>query len=145
MESIYEEALCHELTLREIEFERQVEVDVVYKSHVIKGQRIDVLLEQEVIIELKSVSRLPELAKAQTLSYLKASRLKRALLINFGEKRPEPPVWYWWTESQDYLCDLCGGEGHVFTYSRRSAHAFRLYRMLLVLQLHTTTNKLSQL
>ncbi len=87
LESIYEEALCHELTLRGIEFEHQVEVNVMYKGHVIKGQRIDVLVEQEVIIELKSVSRLPEVAKAQTLSYLKATRLKRALLINFGENR----------------------------------------------------------
>ncbi|MCH8204290.1 MAG: GxxExxY protein [Candidatus Hydrogenedentes bacterium] len=87
LESIYEEALCHELTLRGIEFERQVEVEVIYKGHVIKGQRIDVLVEQEVIIELKSVRSLPEVAKAQTLSYLKATLLKRALLINFGEKR----------------------------------------------------------
>ena len=86
-ESSYEDALYHEFTLREIGFERQVEVDVIYKSHVIKGQRIDVLVEQEVIIELKSVGRLPEVAKAQTLSYLKATLLKRALLINFGEKR----------------------------------------------------------
>ncbi len=124
-ESIYEEALCHELMLREIEFERQVEIDAVYKSHVIKGQRIDVLVAQEVIVELKSISRLPEVAKTQTLSYLKATRLKRGLLINLGEKRPEPPVWYWWTESQDYVCDfcgLCGEEERVFTYLRRGAH-----------------------
>ena len=87
LESIYEKALCHELGLRGIEFERQVEVDVVYKGHIIKGQRIDVLVEQEAIVELKSVSRLPDVAKAQTLSYLKATGLKRALLNNFGEKR----------------------------------------------------------
>ena len=87
LESIYEEALCHELTLRGIEFERQVEVDVIYKGHVIKGQRLDVLVEREVIVELKAVSRLPDVAKAQTLSYLKATSLKRALLINFGDKR----------------------------------------------------------
>jgi GxxExxY protein len=87
LESIYEEAICHELTLRGIEFERQVEVDVIYKDYVIKGQRLDILVEREVVVELKSVSRLPEVAKAQTLSYLKATRLKRALLINFGEKR----------------------------------------------------------
>ena len=87
LESIYEEALCHELSLRKIVFERQIEVDVVYKDYVIKGQRLDVLVEREVIVELKAVSRLPEVAKAQTLSYLKATRLKRALLINFSEKR----------------------------------------------------------
>ncbi|PXF57858.1 MAG: GxxExxY protein [Deltaproteobacteria bacterium] len=87
LESIYEEAICHELTLRGIEFERQVDVDVIYKDYVIKGQRLYILVEREVVVELKSVSRLPEVAKAQTLSYLKATRLKRALLINFGEKR----------------------------------------------------------
>jgi len=88
LESIYEEALCHELRLRGFECERQVEVDVYYKDIVvIKGQRLDLLVEKQVVVELKSVSRLPEVAMAQTLSYLKAIRLKRALLINFGEKR----------------------------------------------------------
>ena len=87
LESIYEEALCYEFSLREIPFERQVEVDVVYKSKRIKGQRIDILVADEVIVELKSVSKLQDIFMAQTLSYLKSTRLKRALLINFGEKR----------------------------------------------------------
>jgi GxxExxY protein len=87
LESIHEEALCHELTSRSIESSRQVDMDLVYKGHAIKGQRLDVLVEQEVIIELKWVTRLPEIAMAQTLSYLKAAQLKRALLANFGEKR----------------------------------------------------------
>jgi GxxExxY protein len=87
LESIYEEALCYELEIREVKFQRQVEIDVIYKGRVIKGQRIDLLVEDEVIIEIKSVSRLPEIATAQTLSYLKATGLKRGLLINFGEKR----------------------------------------------------------
>jgi GxxExxY protein len=84
LESIYEEALCHEFYLRGIEFRRQVEIDVIYKGRIIKGQRIDVLVENEVIIELKSVAKLPEVAAAQILSYLKATGLKRGLLINFG-------------------------------------------------------------
>jgi GxxExxY protein len=87
LESIYEEALCHEFTLRKIKFERQVAIDFIYKGHAIKGQRLDILVEKEAIIELKSASRLPEVAMAQTLSYLRAAGLKRALLINFGEKR----------------------------------------------------------
>ena len=87
LESIYEEALCHELALCGLEFARQVEVDVVYKGKIIKGQRINVLVEGEVVTELKSVSRLQEIAKAQVLSYLKATGLKRALLLNFGERR----------------------------------------------------------
>jgi GxxExxY protein len=87
LESIYEEALCHEFKLQEIQFQRQVDVDVMYKGLTIQGQRLDLLVEGEVVVELKSLSKLPEVAMAQTLSYLKATSLKRALLINFGEKK----------------------------------------------------------
>jgi GxxExxY protein len=87
LESIYEEALCHEFSLRCISFQRQMEVDVKYKGFTIKGQRLDLLVESEVVVELKSVTKLPDVAMSQTLSYLKSTGLKRALLINFGEKR----------------------------------------------------------
>ena len=80
LESVYEEALCVELRLRGISFQRQVEVDVNYKGQIIKGQRIDLLVGGEVIIELKAVTHLPEVAVAQALSYLKATGLKRANL-----------------------------------------------------------------
>jgi len=84
LESIYEEALAIELDLRSIPFRRQVEIDVQYKGHTIKGQRLDLLVEGQVVVELKSVTNLPEVAMAQVLSYLKASGLKRGLLLNFG-------------------------------------------------------------
>ena len=84
LESIYEEALCHELTLRNVPVQRQVERDVIYKGVAIKGQKIDILVNGEVIVELKSLARTPEVAKAQTLSYLRSTGLKRGLLINFG-------------------------------------------------------------
>ncbi|WP_075085114.1 GxxExxY protein [Mariniblastus fucicola] len=87
LESIYEEALCWELKLRSIAHQRQVEVDVVYKDKLIKGQKVDVLVNEELVLELKAVSKLPDVAIAQTLSYLKATSLSRALLLNFGEKR----------------------------------------------------------
>ena len=87
LESIYEEVLCYELRLRGISVENQLEVDVIYKEIVIKGQKLDILVEKQVVVELKSLSKLPEVAMAQTLSYLKATGLKRALLLNFGEKR----------------------------------------------------------
>jgi GxxExxY protein len=87
LESIYEEALCCELELRGIPFQRQVEVDVVYKGHTIKGQRVDILVDHQVVVELKAVTQLPDVATAQTLSYLKATGLKRALLINFSQGR----------------------------------------------------------
>ena len=87
LESIYEDALCHEFTLRNINFERQVPVDVVYKNHLIQGQRLDMLVEKEVIVEIKSLRKLPYVATAQVLSYLKATGLSRALLVNFGETK----------------------------------------------------------
>ncbi|WP_404308406.1 GxxExxY protein [Neorhodopirellula lusitana] len=87
LESIYEEALCHELQLRGVACERQKEVDVIYKGHVIKGQKLDILVEAEVVVELKAVTKLPDVAIAQTLSYLKATGLKRGLLINFSQSK----------------------------------------------------------
>ena len=68
LESIYEEALAVELQLRGIECRRQVEVDVTYKGHILKGQRIDLLVAEEVIVETKSLSKLPDVAYAQILS-----------------------------------------------------------------------------
>ena len=86
LESIYEEALCHEFDLRGMGHRRQVEIDVLYKGKIIKGQRIDILVGEEVVVELKSLSKLPDVSTAQLLSYLKATGLKRGLLINFGTK-----------------------------------------------------------
>ena len=63
---------------------------MIYKEKVIKDQRIDLVVEDNgdrAVVDLKSVSRLPEIATAQVLSYLKSTGLKRGLLINFGEKR----------------------------------------------------------
>jgi len=87
LESIYEEALRVELELRSIQIARQVSVDVVYKGRTIKGQRIDLIVEGEVVVEIKSVSKVAEVVLAQILSYLKATGLGRGLIINFGEKR----------------------------------------------------------
>jgi GxxExxY protein len=87
LESIYEEALCVELGLRGVNYQRQVHVDVIYKGPTIKGQQIDLLVEDQVVVELKAVARLPEVATAQVLSYLKATHLRRGLLINFGMPR----------------------------------------------------------
>ena len=87
LESIYEEALCIELGLTGVSFQRQLAVDVLYKGHAIQGQRLDLLIANEVVVEIKSLRALPEVATAQLLSYLKATGLKRGLLLNFGEKQ----------------------------------------------------------
>jgi len=87
LESIYEEALCVEFEMRGIRFQRQVDADVNYKGHAIKGQRIDLIVEDEVVVELKAVGSLPEIVTAQVLSYLNATGLKRALVLNFSAYR----------------------------------------------------------
>ncbi len=87
LESIYEDALVVELRLRGIQVERQVAVDVDYKGQILKGMRVDLLVDDEVVVELKAVARYPETATAQVLSYLRFTRLKRGLLLNFGLPR----------------------------------------------------------
>jgi GxxExxY protein len=90
LESVYEQALCYEFDLRGIHYQRQAGAEMTYKDKVIKDQRIDLLVEDDgdrVVVDLKSLSRLPEISTAQLLSYLKATRLRRGLIINFGEKR----------------------------------------------------------
>lgn len=87
LEAIYEDALAVELGLRGIAYERQVEKEFHYKGVPIRGQRLDFVVDGEVVVEIKSVSQLPEVAMAQVLSYLKATGLRRGLLLNFGMKR----------------------------------------------------------
>jgi GxxExxY protein len=90
LESVYEQALCHEFDLRFIRYECQKSVQMWYKDKPIKDQRIDLVVEEngdEVVVDIKSVSRLPEIATAQLLSYLKSTGLKRGLIINFGQER----------------------------------------------------------
>lgn len=87
LESIYEEALCHELTLRTIPYEQQKSVNICYKGKTIKGQRLDLVVAGQVVVELKSVRTLDHIFTAQLLSYLKSSGIKTGLLINFGAER----------------------------------------------------------
>jgi GxxExxY protein len=85
LESAYEECLCHEFDLRGILCKRQHPVPVRYKDTKLDcGYRIDVLVEDRVILELKSVDRLEPIHEAQVLTYLKLTRLKVGLLINFN-------------------------------------------------------------
>jgi GxxExxY protein len=87
LEAIYQDALSVELGLRGIAFERQVEKEFVYKGVPIGGQRLDFVVAGEVVVEIKSVSELPDVALAQVLSYLKGTGLRRGLLLNFGMRR----------------------------------------------------------
>jgi GxxExxY protein len=87
LESVYEEALCYEFQSQNIKFERHTPADIVYKGKTIKGQRIDLLVEGAVVVEIKAINKLPEIAISQLISYLKATNLKRGLIINFNEKK----------------------------------------------------------
>ncbi|MGD1089920.1 MAG: GxxExxY protein [Verrucomicrobiota bacterium] len=84
MEGVYEEAMCVELTDREIFFERQKEISVLYKERPIGKHRVDLLVGQSLIVELKAIETLTDIHKAQVISYLKATRLALGLLINFN-------------------------------------------------------------
>ena len=85
LESAYEECLCHELNRRSIRLKRQVSVPLIYKNIRLDcGYRIDILVEELVLIELKSVERLDPLHHAQVLTYLRLRNLWLGLLINFN-------------------------------------------------------------
>ena len=86
MESVYESCLCHELEMAEIAYERQVEVAVAYKGLCLpRAYRIDVLVEDQLVLELKSVSEVSETHSAQILSYMKLVEKPVGLLLNFNE------------------------------------------------------------
>ncbi|MBK7582360.1 MAG: GxxExxY protein [Myxococcales bacterium] len=83
-ESVYERALASELGLRGLPFERQQRVQVVYKGQVVGVGRVDLLVGECLIVELKAVEELAAVHVAQVLSYLRASGCQLGLLINFN-------------------------------------------------------------
>jgi GxxExxY protein len=84
LESAYEECLCHELNLRSIQYQRQLELPVSYKGCKLEcGYRIDLLVEDEVVVELKAVESVLPIHKAQLLTYLHLSGRSKGLLLNF--------------------------------------------------------------
>ena len=86
LESAYEEALCHELELRAIPHERQKMLPLNYKEKTLKTDyRMDLLVDEKVIVEIKAREKISLIDKAQTLTYLKLSNTKLALIINFHE------------------------------------------------------------
>ena len=85
LESAYEECLAHELVLAGLNFERQKPVPVVYKDIKLEcGYRIDLLVENSVIVELKSVECINPVHEAQILTYMKFANKSIGLLINFN-------------------------------------------------------------
>jgi len=85
LEAIYEECLCHELALRGLSFERQLIVPVVYKGVKLESKhRLDVLVQNTVILELKTVDRILPIHEAQLLTYLRLLSKPVGLIINFN-------------------------------------------------------------
>lgn len=86
-ESVYETCLCDELTNAEIPFEQQVEIPVCYKGRRMEvGFRADLVVEKELVIEIKSVDKLGPLHEAQVLTYLRLGGFRKALLMNFNTR-----------------------------------------------------------
>jgi GxxExxY protein len=87
LEAVYEEALAHEFHLRGILYERQKPIVIRYKDIVAGEQRLDLLVDGKVIVELKTIKDFEDIHLAITLSYMRATKIGVALLINFNKPR----------------------------------------------------------
>jgi GxxExxY protein len=85
LESAYEECLCYELSKNGLEVKRQVPIPVIYKEIKLDcGYRIDILVENQIVVELKSVEAFAPVYEAQVLTYMKFAEKQTGLLINFN-------------------------------------------------------------
>ena len=90
LESVYEDALCYELDLRNIAYQRQIDLDVTYKDVIFERKfRADLLVENKVLVENKAIKKIVNQDEAQLLNYLKTTGLKVGLLFNFGSEEFE--------------------------------------------------------
>ncbi len=85
LESVYEECLCYELSQQKVIFQRQLELPIQYKSLALNASyRIDLLVENSLLLELKSVDKLLPIHMAQLLTYMKLAQINTGLRINFN-------------------------------------------------------------
>ncbi|MBI1291756.1 GxxExxY protein [bacterium] len=85
LEGLYEECLCHELTLGGLSWRRQVALPVMYKQKQLQTEyRLDLVVEEKVILELKAVEKLLPIHHAQIMTYLKLTGFRVGLLMNFN-------------------------------------------------------------
>ena len=96
LEQVYALALERELVARGRKVQREVDVPIFYKGEFLTKQRVDMIVDERVILEIKSTSLLPALAKRQTLNYVRASSLSVALLLHFGAE----PAFYRFVHSK---------------------------------------------
>lgn len=88
-EVIYQRALVEEFVLRDIDFKREVSMDIFYKEKFIGNRRVDFLIEDKISLELKALTKLEDVHIAQAMNYLEAYNLEIGLLINFGGRSLE--------------------------------------------------------
>lgn len=84
LEALYERALCYEFDEQKIAYNRQVAVPIAYKGRSLGEYRLDLIVENEIIVELKAVDRVDSVFEAQLLSYLRITGKKLGLLLNFN-------------------------------------------------------------
>jgi GxxExxY protein len=90
LEAVYQEALKEELSTRAIPFRAEGEMPIFYKGKRLKtSYRADFVCNESIIVELKAISKLGDIESAQILNYLRAGRMERGLLFNFGSKSLE--------------------------------------------------------
>jgi GxxExxY protein len=85
LEDLYENAICVELRHRKIPFERQVPLAISYRGQEIGHYRLDLLVADTIVVELKAISRLADIHFVTVRSYLHAAQRQHALLLNFGK------------------------------------------------------------
>jgi GxxExxY protein len=88
-EKIYEEAVVREFKNRNIAFERQKPINILYKDEPIGEYRLDLVIDDKIILELKTVTDLTSMFEAQFFSYLKATNMRLGILLNFSKKKLE--------------------------------------------------------
>jgi GxxExxY protein len=84
LESVYETALCIELTAAGLAFKRQVGIPLLYKGQLISEHRPDVVVAELVVVEIKSIERLQSIHLAQMLTYLRVAKIRVGLILNFN-------------------------------------------------------------
>ena len=85
-ELIYQRALFIELSKEWLKFEREKEMDIIYKWQKIWTRRVDFLVDDDIMVELKAITEIEEVNKAQLMNYIEAYKVRVGLLINFGKK-----------------------------------------------------------
>jgi GxxExxY protein len=88
-ERIYQNALEIEFKKNELKFEREKEMDIVYDNQLVGHRRVDFLVDGDVMVELKAITKLEDVNIAQLINYIEAYKVKVGLLINFGAKSLE--------------------------------------------------------